>query len=733
MAEEEVHDVAREHGKAILADNSGGAKAEPDEEGDNRVLVYCRLRPSFDRDEGGDIVNLHHDQKTVSLDEGKTYQFDGHFGKDSTQPQIFRAVGLPVIQNVFKGYCGTVMCYGQTGTGKSHTMSNMEKGQEGIIMQSMMYMFDKLANDPEYENEIRFSFLQIYRDKVADLMNPTLDNLDIVRNDDGEVTIPKLTDYECNTREKFLELYERGDQERIVAATKMNPVSSRSHSCLMIRVKQRQKCAGGSIKTSKMWMIDLAGYERFSKTGILEGIRKEEAKCINASLLALGRVVEALSEKSKHTPWRNSKLTRLLQDAIGGKAKATICLTISPAGASRTETMQTLMFGMRAMNVKIDAILSQTSDFESLCKQLQELLSQEREKVSSLELQAANRQYEMQEMESRMQMEVRRLKARHEEQLKQLIESGADTATIEKMLKENEAEISIVQSQQEEERLIMAENNDNEIKEIVSESTKASSQEIKRLKEEHTKELEEVQQKLAEALEENERLKKKEEECHELNQYITTLKEEHAEEILRLQESAALNSGVSKDGLEQLKVEYEKQVSSLRTMMETTHEARMAEAEEQHEEVVRKLRQQLEQQAAQSQKEYETMKHALTTQMEEEIAKVKAKAVEVQEKLKRNHTIIKNSYQDQKEKLKAEIKALKEQHNLDHESTVASGKDSLKALMDQHNTIKKNYQDQIAQLKKELEAYRSGRTPPPASAATANGENGVPPPPPDDE
>ena len=211
----------------------------------------------------------------------------------------------------------------------------------------MMHIFQKMETDADREYSVLFSYLQIYLDKVQDLMNPGQGNLDIVKSEAGEVSIPGLVQKECSSRERFIELYEEGDHHRIVAATKMNPVSSRSHSCLMIQIKSQPKGDDGTgeIRTAKMWMIDLAGYERFSKTGVLEGIRKEEAKGINASLLSLGNVIAALSEKQSHIPWRNAKLTRLLQDAIGGKAKASVCITLGPSGASFHETVGTLYFG----------------------------------------------------------------------------------------------------------------------------------------------------------------------------------------------------------------------------------------------------------------------------------------------------------------------------------------------------------------------------------------------------
>ena len=362
--DEEAGSKARKRGQSLIQEHKddgkkeGGGGGGKKEEDQNRICVFARLRPVFKRDREDPtfehIVNLQPDKKTISLTGGKTYVYDGTFGEKSEQVPVWVSVGKPVVENVFKGYCGCVMAYGQTGTGKSHTMSNMDRGQEGVVMQSMMHIFNKMENDTEREYDVLFSYLQIYLDKVQDLMSPASGNLDIVRSESGEVSIPGLVQKECRTRERFIELYEEGDQHRIVAATKMNPVSSRSHSCLMIQIKSKPRGDDGTgeTRTAKMWMIDLAGYERFSKTGVLEGIRKEEAKGINASLLSLGNVIQALADKEKHIPWRNAKLTRLLQDAIGGKSKAAVCITLGPSGASFHETVGTLYFGRCARETK---------------------------------------------------------------------------------------------------------------------------------------------------------------------------------------------------------------------------------------------------------------------------------------------------------------------------------------------------------------------------------------------
>lgn len=699
---------ARARASSTLQNSKGKDKEGPDE---GRIMVYARKRPTFKRDLEDpafeDIVNMECDGKSIRLTGGKSYSYDGTFNEKSQQYPVWAAVGKPLVENVFKGYCGTCIVYGQTGTGKSHTMSNINKGEEGIIPQSMIYMFERQVEDTERQYDLLFSFLQIYRDKVSDLMKPESDNLDIVRNDEGEVSIPGITTLECNTKEKFIELYEEGDQHRVVAATKMNPVSSRGHTCMMISIKSKPAAeAAGDIRSAKMWMIDLAGYERFSKTGVMEGIRKEEAKCINASLLSLGNVISALAEKQKHVPWRNSKLTRLLQDAIGGKAKATVFLTLGPSAASFHETVGTLYFGTRAMACKTEAKLQLSTDYATLCKQLAEMLEDQKEKYSALEIQSTNRQMEAEQREARMTKQMKELKRRHDDDLKKLMSSGASKEAIEAMMKENSEELDLVEEIQQEEIKAAEEQNDAEVKEIVEEQAKMSSAEVDAIREENTKETDALKVKLTELEEENSGLKVKETECKDLQDAMTKLKEEHSSEILREKENAALNTGVSKEGQAQLKAEYEKQMQCMRQMLEQTHEARMVEMEQSNEKQVKTLNQKLEDSQAAATTEYEGMKSSLNKKHIEMAEAKAAKAKDIQEKLKRNHLIIKNSYQDQKEKLKEEVEALKSAHGGDAAAAEVASREQVARLTEQHKTIKKNYQDLFEKKQAEIDKMR---------------------------
>ena len=417
----------------------GGKKDEKKEDG-NRINVFARLRPTNVRDraevawvEPG-IVVLHPDRKGITLTGAKKdYDYDGTFGVDSNNKQIWEKVGRPIVENVFKGYSGSIMAYGQTGTGKSFTMSSMHSGCEGVILQNMQYIFGRMAEDQDRQYDCTFSYLQIYLDKVNDLMDASSMEkkkyLDITSKD-NEVAIPGLIMEPCNDAETFERLYTDGDTRRTVAATAMNPESSRGHACVMIAIKSIPKGDDGSgeTRTAKFWMIDLAGYENFEQTKCV-GKQREEAKCINGSLMALGGVVSALSQKQTHIPWRNSKLTRLLSDAIGGKSKSTICITLGPSPTHFSSTKVTLDFGARAMAVKVKADIKGSMNFQALCKKLQAQLAEEIDKV-----------FAGLERETVLEEEIERIKGKHEKQLKQLLAGGADPSAIESMLAENKAE-----------------------------------------------------------------------------------------------------------------------------------------------------------------------------------------------------------------------------------------------------------------------------------------------------
>uniref|UniRef100_A0A7S1PN90 Kinesin motor domain-containing protein n=1 Tax=Neobodo designis TaxID=312471 RepID=A0A7S1PN90_NEODS len=322
----------------------------------NRIMVFLRIRTAkkdeIKESEGQSyLMQVQEDQKTVVLvSEGnKQFNFDHVYdGPSAHNHEIYLKVGRPVIENIFQGFWGTLLVYGQTGTGKSYTMCNFDKGNEGIIPGAMQDIFAKAAEDTERVYTVKFSFIQIYLDKLQDLFNPTRKEELKINRDNKGVGFPGVVERTCTSYDEFLEQYNDGNQYRVVCATDTSLESPRGHAALFIRVHSSLKdsTAGGKERDGQLVFVNLAAYDLVGRTA--GELRNEETRTINSSLLALGNVVQSLAEKSDHVPWRNAKLTRMLEDAIGGKAKCSIILTAGPSSEHVDETIRTLDFGATA-------------------------------------------------------------------------------------------------------------------------------------------------------------------------------------------------------------------------------------------------------------------------------------------------------------------------------------------------------------------------------------------------
>eukprot|EP01065_Artemidia_motanka_P024037 TRINITY_DN28694_c0_g1_i1.p1 TRINITY_DN28694_c0_g1~~TRINITY_DN28694_c0_g1_i1.p1 ORF type:complete len:1733 (+),score=650.46 TRINITY_DN28694_c0_g1_i1:97-5295(+) len=411
----------------------------------NRCLVYCRLRPAKTgeiNEKDGSYELLKLGGKQVRVDEDKFYDYDGTFGGQSTQGEIFDGVGRPNVDHVFRGFCSAIMCYGQTGTGKSFTMCNNKPGQEGIIPRAAQHIYRRISEDPSRKYKVVGQFVQIYRDALGDLMDPLGGKVDLRYDEKQGVTLPGCTETELATVEDFMALYEEGNSRRVVTATKMNPESSRGHTALVVWIISEPvgDDEGGTIR-GKITFIDLAGYERFSKTGVGgDPVMKDEAKTINASLLALGHVVSALSQGEKHIPWRNAKLTRLLQDSIGGNSRTSIMLTVGPSSEHLHESTNTLQFGARAMAVKVSAKRSENVDYQKLAAKLQHMLAEKEDRINVLELAATSHQMELEAVKERHARDTEVLRERQRVGLNKLLEEGASKEQLERLIKQNEVE-----------------------------------------------------------------------------------------------------------------------------------------------------------------------------------------------------------------------------------------------------------------------------------------------------
>uniref|UniRef100_M4DTC3 Kinesin-like protein n=1 Tax=Brassica campestris TaxID=3711 RepID=M4DTC3_BRACM len=389
--------VLRKSSPAALGSGSSAAAGSKSGNGGDagvpgRVRVAVRLRPKNGEEmiadaDFADCVELQPEVKRLKLRKNNwdtdTFEFDEVLTEYASQKRVYEVVAKPVVEGVLDGYNGTIMAYGQTGTGKTYTLGQL--GEEDVADRGIMVraMEDILAQVSLETDSISVSYLQLYMETVQDLLDPANDNIAIVEDPkSGDVSLPGATLVEIRDQHSFLELLQLGEAHRFAANTKLNTESSRSHAILMVHVRRSLKTESNGnshmtkslkppvVRKGKLVVVDLAGSERISKSGS-EGHTLEEAKSINLSLSALGKCINALAENSSHVPFRDSKLTRLLRDSFGGTARTSLVITIGPSPRHRGETTSTIMFGQRAMKVENMVKLKEEFDYKSLSKRLE--------------------------------------------------------------------------------------------------------------------------------------------------------------------------------------------------------------------------------------------------------------------------------------------------------------------------------------------------------------------------
>ncbi|TWW61848.1 Kinesin heavy chain isoform 5A [Takifugu flavidus] len=276
---------------------------------------------------------------------GKPYVFDRVFPTNTTQEEVYNTSAKQIVRDVLGGYNGTIFAYGQTASGKTHTMEgNLHDSQGmGIIPRISEDIFEHIfAMDENLEFHIKVSYFEIYMDKIRDLLDVTKTNLSVHEDKYRVPYVKGCTERFVTSPEEVMDVIDEGKVNRHVAVTNMNEHSSRSHSIFLINIKQEnveteQKLCG------KLYLVDLAGSEKVSKTGA-EGAVLDEAKNINKSLSALGNVISALAEGTKsHVPYRDSKMTRILQDSLGGNCRTTMFICCSPSSYNDVESKSTLI------------------------------------------------------------------------------------------------------------------------------------------------------------------------------------------------------------------------------------------------------------------------------------------------------------------------------------------------------------------------------------------------------
>ncbi|KAK0399469.1 hypothetical protein QR680_003065 [Steinernema hermaphroditum] len=323
------------------------------------VRVICRCRPLNSRELAlNSKVCVEMDQsvaQVVLLGDGppKQFTFDGVYYMDSTAEHIYNDIVYPLVEKVIEGYNGTVFAYGQTGSGKTYSMQGDDSvsAQRGIIPRTFEHIFTATATTANVKFLVHVSYLEIYNEEVRDLLGKDkLQKLEIKEHSEKGVYVAGLSMHVCHDVATCEKLMATGFNNRHVGATLMNKDSSRSHSIFTVYIEAMDET--GSIRMGKLNLVDLAGSERQAKTGAT-GDRFKEATKINLSLSALGNVISALVDgKSKHIPYRDSKLTRLLQDSLGGNTKTLMLACVSPSDNNYDETLSTLRYANRAKNIK---------------------------------------------------------------------------------------------------------------------------------------------------------------------------------------------------------------------------------------------------------------------------------------------------------------------------------------------------------------------------------------------
>ncbi|KAM9759474.1 kinesin-like protein KIF21B isoform 4-T5 [Menidia menidia] len=380
-------------------------------QGDCCVKVALRIRPQMAKEkiEGCHVCTLvTPGEPQVLLGKDKAFTYDFVFDIDSEQQHIYQACVYKLIEGCFEGYNATVFAYGQTGSGKTYTMGtgfdvSLSQHEQGIIPRAVHQLFEGIQNRKERAQEagtqppdfkVSAQFLELYNEEILDLFDSARDpesrnrksNIKIHEDSSGSIYTTGVTSRLVHSEEELLQCLKLGALSRTTASTQMNAQSSRSHAIFTIHLCQMRVCQqlqmingggeNGEVNTvdsspigqpeyetlmAKFHFVDLAGSERLKRTGAT-GERAREGISINCGLLALGNVISALGDQAKkggHVPYRDSKLTRLLQDSLGGNSNTVMIACVSPSDRDFMETLNTLKYANRARNIKNKVVVNQ--------------------------------------------------------------------------------------------------------------------------------------------------------------------------------------------------------------------------------------------------------------------------------------------------------------------------------------------------------------------------------------
>nr|AMS24213.1 kinesin 4-II protein [Marsilea vestita] len=361
------------------------------------VRVAVRARPLLEKeiqDHCQECVNYNSERAEITLGKEKRFTFDHVFGPDSSQEEIYLDCVKPLVDSCIAGYNATVVAYGQTGSGKTHTMGSansnvIQESEMGILPRVIRQLYKSIEEHKNAEFLVKCSFVEIYNEEIKDLLHPETPSKSIFIREDanGDIILAGVREEVVTSFENMMKFLELGSTSRTTGSTLMNQHSSRSHAIYTIIVQQRtiEDCSSDvETITAKFHLVDLAGSERAKRTGAV-GARFKESITINSGLLALGNVISALGDERKrgqHVPYRQSKLTRLLQDSLGGNSRTCMIACISTADVNNEETLNTLKYANRARNIHNKPIINRDSRVLQMNQLRQELKNLQEELVT---------------------------------------------------------------------------------------------------------------------------------------------------------------------------------------------------------------------------------------------------------------------------------------------------------------------------------------------------------------
>ncbi len=462
---------------------------------DDHIKVVVRSRPLNSAERAAKTpslvtVDTERSKVHVAVNHGskrgkKDYHFDMAFSQYTTQEEIYNNAISPIVEEVLQGFNCTVFAYGQTGTGKTYTMEGDITSEEkrGIIPRAVDTIFTRLQGREDSEFSVKVSFLEIYNESLRDLLSVTDDQKLRILEDKSKINkgvcCHNLEEVAVKQTADLMDIMGKAMAKRRTAATKLNEHSSRSHCIFTLTLHSKETTPEGEdlLKVGKLNLVDLAGSECVGRSGAKDA-RAKEAGNINQSLLTLGRVITALVERSPHVPYRDSKLTRLLQESLGGRAKTCIIATVAPSIQCLDETLSTLDYAQRAKRIKNKPVVNQrmtkrvlireyNDEIERLkselaCARTKDGVFLPEEKYSEMMANLSSQTTQLEELETTLEQrmkELTELKEIFEKTTTELEETKVDLKDTKKVLGETKEVLQVTEENLKEEKVKVEETN----------------------------------------------------------------------------------------------------------------------------------------------------------------------------------------------------------------------------------------------------------------------------------